>query len=59
MWIQRGGDVNMANKTYGSLLHNADIWSKNYHNVIAFLLKKGILIINKIKKIPIEHPEFA
>ena len=45
MWIKRGGDVNMADKINGSLLHSANIWSKNYHTVIAFLLKKGIQIV--------------
>ena len=42
MWLKRGGDVNMADKEYGSLLHSANQWSESYPTMIAYLLKKGI-----------------
>ena len=37
----------MADKKSGSLLHSANQWSKSYPTMIAFLLKKGILIVEE------------
>ena len=38
----------MADKELGSLLHSADFWSENYPTMIAYLLKKGIPIVEVI-----------
>ena len=48
LWIKRGGDVNIANKKLGSLLHSANYWSESYPDMIAYLLKKGIPIVEEI-----------